>query len=495
MANPVFFDLHCHPGLKSFLTASKENDRVSCWNYINVKGLFGVIDRATGHMLDSNSSLSQLDKGSVSIAVVGLYAYERTMVKGILNKLESKILSLFRIKLLDYNLLHKLSSKKSNYYRVFRKVQKHLLSPRKVHPEYNLMKRFSDFDPDKLNVVLSIEGGHNLFSRMHHNGNAAHHVMKNFLELKNGKRRYFFFGPAHLETNPLCTHAYGMKMIDNKRFKPDGEAYGISSLGKSVIRKALENPGRILIDVKHMSLVSRLQYYEMLKNSEFDDVPIIISHAGVTGVSYKSMPIVKSELTGKWVKVEYRKPNGLMRTSFNPWSINLYDEEIDTIIKSKGLIGMNLDERILGTKQRRRKELTEYFSREDFRDFEDQVPGNGTGTLSRQITGTGRRKLFVSRRDVKHLCNNILHIVRVGGRDAWDHICIGSDFDGLVDTIDYYNNASELARLRLHMIKWLLAMARSDQGNFYYLNSSNVEKRVDSIMFANAFRFLKTNFN
>jgi microsomal dipeptidase-like Zn-dependent dipeptidase len=96
---------------------------------------------------------------------------------------------------------------------------------------------------------------------------------------------------------------------------------------------------------------------------------------------------------------------------------------------------------------------------------------------------------------VKHLSNNILHIVRVGGKDAWDHICIGSDFDGMVDAVDPYNNTVKLRKLREDMIEWLPKMANSDPNNLYYINYGNVEKRVDSIMFKNAFRFLKTNFN
>jgi microsomal dipeptidase-like Zn-dependent dipeptidase len=337
-----------------------------------------------------------------------------------------------------------------------------------------------------LNIVLSIEGGHNLFGKIAHNNNVDARVMRHFKKLKTGKRRYFFFGPAHLERNPLCTHAYGMKIIDDERFNPDGDSYGISDLGKRIIKKSLENPKRILIDTKHMSLVSRLQYYEMLKSDELEDVPIIMSHAGVTGVSYNSMPIEKCELTGKWFKVQYYKPAGLMRTTFNPWSINLYDEEIPIIIASNGIIGMNLDERILGTKQHTEEERTEYFSRKDFLDYWSQVPNNN-GTNK-------RRRRFIHQGDVKHLCNNILHIVKIGGPKAWDHICLGSDFDGMVNSVDPYNNTEKLTKLRNHMIKWLPRMAKSDPNNSYHINNNNVEKRVDGIMFENAYRFLKTNF-
>jgi microsomal dipeptidase-like Zn-dependent dipeptidase len=497
MSNPVFFDLHCHPGLKSYLTASREKDRISCWQLIDVRGPFGFVDRFfKGNMLDSSSSLSQLKKGNVSIAVVGLYAYERTMIKSILTKFQdTAILNRFRIKQLDYNLLRKLASKKSNYFRLFKGVQRHLLKAKRLQPEYNLVKKFSDFVPDKLNVVLSIEGGHNLFSRKPYR-NDGKRVMRNLSKLKTGKRRYFFFGPAHLERNPLCTHAFGMKIIDDEKFNPDGDAYGISNLGKRVIKKALENPHRILIDIKHMSLVSRLQYYDMLQNNDLGEVPIIMSHAGVTGVSYNSMPIDKCELTGKWFKVRYYKPAGLRHTAFNPWSINLYDEEIPVIIASNGIIGMNLDERILGTKQHSGKERTEYFSRKDFEDYWDQVPeDNSTNNQSRRYRRNNCNRWYMYHGDVKHLCNNILHIVKIGGPKAWDHICIGSDYDGMINGVDPYNDAEKLMRLRKHLIKWLPRMAKSDRNHSYFINDENIEKRVDAIMFENAYRFLKENFS
>ncbi|WP_162056343.1 hypothetical protein [Pontibacter pamirensis] len=40
---------------------------------------------------------------------------------------------------------------------------------------------------------------------------------------------------------------------------------------------------------------------------------------------------------------------------------------------------------------------------------------------------------------LRHLINTIFHIVKVGERlkqvDQWEHICIGSDFDGLINPI------------------------------------------------------------
>ncbi len=147
-------------------------------------------------------------------------------------------------------------------------------------------------------------------------------------------------------------------------------------LGNEVIKEALKEPERILIDIKHMSLEARKQYYEFLKEIIVRRISrYLISHGGVTGVSWDNKPVVCRKKYRDWIKVRYFKPKGLMRTKFNPWSINLYDEEIKKIVDSNGLIGLNLDERILGAKQKRPGERVEYFSPEEFndRDFRLQL--------------------------------------------------------------------------------------------------------------------------
>jgi len=500
MAALGFFDLHCHPGLKTFFTDKEETKRDTCWTYYNIKGFLGLVDRlCLGNMFDSGSSLTQLIRGNVSIAVVGLYAFERAMIEGEMFRVCKKsynILTLSgklkRNKRISYELMEQISRKDTSYFEMFEQVQTHLLRSQSIYPKFKLVNEFGDIDENMLNIVLSIEGGHNLFDRIPHNSNDDDKVLKNLNKLKTGNYRYFFFAPAHAESNPICTHAYAMKLLKDDRFLPDNMISGISDLGKEIIKTSLEQPNRILIDIKHMSLVSRLQYYELLKTPEYSNTPIIMSHGGVTGVSWKSMPIVSTEPTGFWEKVKYYKPAGLMRTSFNPWSINLYDEEIKIIIKSKGLIGLNLDERILGTKHSS-NQLSEYFSKKDFEDISNRAQVNdGSSDRNRQNYHKGRRRLFQYRRDVKHLCNNILHIIKIAGPEAWAHVCIGSDFDGMVNAIDPYNNAEKLEKLKRHMIKWLPKVALSDRKHFYFIN--NAEDRVNDIMFRNAFRFLEANF-
>ena len=480
MPDPVYTDIHCHPELKTFLSANVESERFDCWHNISLSNpnpstnlnLLALIDRLLlGNILESQSSLRQLNTTSGTIAISGLYALEKAMVNGDLINLLGGHVNLVKVawilkrlninKIIDYDLMKRISSPQTSYFVMFKEVRDHLLNSRTINPGYNLMDKIGDYDPNKLNLILTIEGGHNLFNNTAgsgYNGEAR----SNLKTLKMSGNRYLSLSLAHVERNPLCAHAYGIKLLHHDDFMPVG--CGISPLGKEIIDEALKQPKRILIDIKHMSLESRKQFYDILEREYISErIPILISHGGVTGVSWDNKPVVCRKKYREWRKVRYFQPKGLMGTKFNPWSINLYDEEIKKIVESDGLIGLNLDERILGTKQKRRGERVEYFSPEEFsrHDFRLQllrsiyawgmieIPSQQERHVRQIETGLAIqlieylrniimnpyrmsdfdectyncRKLYrvaaitvlISDKGIKHLCNNILHIVKVAG--------------------------------------------------------------------------------
>jgi microsomal dipeptidase-like Zn-dependent dipeptidase len=546
--NQPIIDLHCHPGLKTFMSANIEKRRRNCWKIVSPPPLLNLFDKLLLHnVLRSQCSLRQLNRYNGSIILAGIYASENGMItSGTSSKPGTKSILLRMAQYLNWTghfrkistkLVRRLSLPGINYFDLFNEMQEHLLRSRSRNRGYNLLNKIDDYKEKKLNVILTIEGGHNLCYQI--NGNAPDRVLSNLMEIKSWQNRYFFLGLAHLEQNELCTHAYGMKMINNQNFFPAGS--GITPMGMKVIKEALSDPHRILIDVKHMSIKSRLQYYSFLKENRFNDVPIIASHAGVTGVSYKNKPVLDYNLNGNRMEIQYFKTTGIVsETSFNPWSINLFDEDILTIIESKGLIGLNLDERILGTKQKRPDELVEYISIDEFdpndyqkiKSTDNAFPLQGNdlveynrlmdeledeindlyreidnGEISNRKFRTCLRKIkrkedrldkmpIVKRgrrlkqeNDIFHLCNNILHIIKVGGKEAWKHICIGSDFDGLINPIEGCANATRLDHLRKELKKWL-----PDLANKVGLPFQNVDETVDNIMFGNAYEFLKKHF-
>jgi microsomal dipeptidase-like Zn-dependent dipeptidase len=336
-----------------------------------------------------------------------------------------------------------------------------------------------------------------------------------------------------------------MKIISHPKLLPSGKE--ITPLGREVIKQALRRPGRILIDVKHMSLKARKEYYRILR-TDFpnENIPVIASHAAVTGTSYQNIKaFCQNAGDPGLIKVRYVMPSGhIAGTRFNPSSINLYDEEIDIIIRSGGIIGLNFDERLLGIKKRNDPDPTEYFSKAEVScsDFTEPLggaeaaeeelslleqridelestletnlesflisicddPGSFRNNIEmwRRIRNSFRelqrlrlreeRPLLKFERAINHLCNNILHIALAGGSAAWKHICIGSDFDGLINSLEVCRNARKYRSLSEALKIWLPISAGHNAPAYHI---TDIDSQVDDIMFGNAFRFLQNNFN
>lgn len=543
MANPAITNIHCHPELKTFLSADDEAHRLDCWQILNLPALLEIIDRIMlGNILESQCSLSQLNTVRGTIAQAGLYSLEKAMVNGDLIDILGTHVNLVKVALLlklkgypgiiDYNLMQRISLPQTSYFDVFIEDQEHLLKSRTINPGYNLMKKIEDYDPNRLNLILCIEGGHNLLSNATGN-NLTNDVLSNLRALKLSEHRYFFMCLTHVECNPLCTQAYAIQFLHHKNFMPVG--HGISQMGIGVITEALRRPNRILIDIKHMSLESRKQYYDILRRDySSQNIPILISHGGVTGVSWDNKPVVCWKKSDEWIKVRYFRPKGLMKTRFNPWSINLYDEEIKIIVESDGLIGLNLDERILGAKQKRQGKRIEYFSPEEFnrhnfkkqllrsifawepfeiltdedrntheieirlREYLQNIIMDHTHIYDFDGMLAEVERLYnllpaqiISDKGVKHLCNNILHIIKVAGDEGWKHISIGSDFDGLINAVDSCKNATQSNNLADKLVGLLPRMAATIPG---FPAITSIQQKVSDIMSGNAFSFLQKYF-
>lgn len=567
MPGPSIVDIHVHPDLKSFLSSNEEMNRTSCWQYLCNDPLIRAIDTLfLGNILESQSNLEQLNNVKGTIAIVGLTVVEKAMIKADLINLilfhinllrVSKILEITHAEnILDYELLKRTSRLRSRYFSVFDEMLSHLLLSKLIAPGFNLLDRISQYDPQNLNVILTAEGGHNLYKR-----NCGLRFRKGVIgslsSLKSGRFRFLFIGLAHHSRNALCTHAWSMKILHHRKFKPVGR--GITRLGRRVITDSLKDLNRpILIDIKHMSLESRKQYYEMLSRDAVlagRKIPVITSHTGVTGISYQERGrfVESCRRCCRWTKVLWKQPSGLLNTKFNPWSINLYDEEIIKIVESDGLIGLSLDARVLGARQEEKKDRIEYFSRKELRcsDLEysrvDQIRSphqvapptpellpftpeeSAVISLERKIRERlvrymkrvnkqpRRYKDFQYERngiladftelqsmkkqlnssnlshtdDIRYLCNNILHIVKVAGPEAWEHICIGSDFDGLVSSIECCRDVTGYDNLAQKLIQELPLMAAASPA---LAGIANINQKVDDIMSGNAYRFLQKYF-
>ncbi|ELR69043.1 hypothetical protein C900_05528 [Fulvivirga imtechensis AK7] len=479
----MYFDLHCHPSFKTFLSNRKEHKRTSCWETLNFD-----ID---ANILDSQASFKQLTKGKVKLAVVPLHSLEWGFARSGLIKLAAG-LSVH----IEKRFIQAIEKKEYGYNELMHAEHRHLVKFTNV-PAMNTVKLVNsmttDFDENdgKLHLILAAEGGHNFYD----DGQLVidtQEVLNNLRYFKDpANPRLLYVTLTHLTHSEYCTHAYGMKLINHNVFSPNKK--GITELGEKFIQEALDNTNgrRILIDIKHMSCVARMQYYK-IRQQKFPDAPIMATHMGVAGVSYKNKPIrkIKEKPAKNCVEVFYYRNPGSVDTYFNPWSINLYDEDIREIVKSGGLIGLSLDQRILGVGN----VSSEVFCPDEYTvaDFKPVKKPKYHVLDHQKYQDPEECKKW----HLRHLCNNLLHIIKVGSQEVgdkvWDHVCLGSDFDGLIDPINSCRNATEYPSLFGDMVQQLPVVA---QAMGVPLPPAQVQPRLRQFVYENAVKFLKKHFS
>ena len=469
-----FFDLHLHPSAKPFLQSACSSTGHNCWEYI---GSVTEADR-------SQSCLDQLKAGGVNLAVAALYPLEKPFLSG---------------QLTERSLPRRLPPHR-NYLDLVRREIQYLERSSSLDPangrSFRFLRDIGDYHPDQLNLILALDGGHCLIGS---NGSS----IKNLHRLKaQSGHRFLYMTLVQKTRTPLATHAYSLPQFNELyHFRPLG--FGLSSLGKKAIDLAYDdaNGQRTLVDIRHLSLVSRFQFYQYRRQQGYRDIPILASHTGVTGISWRHDSLRKYILKQRIidshnVAVKYRQPPGigsgsLSQTNFNPWSANLYREDILEVLESGGLIGLSMDQHALGTQGA----CGEFFS---CRDFNFIMSGFADHNHRKQaasevgLPDPGKRKDVNEIRHLRHLCNNILYIVRVGGTGAWKQMCLGSDFDGLMSPINFCTDASEYPKLEEGLIDMLPQMMAEDNSHQY--DESDLEQKVRGIMYDNALYFLRQHF-
>jgi microsomal dipeptidase-like Zn-dependent dipeptidase len=369
-----------------------------------------------------------------------------------------------------------------------------------------LLRLDADYNPHPsreniIAVVLTVEGAHALGCGQHsttsvneitewESVNDLQHpqtaqllarLRQNINKMKNWKGGLhcpLFVTFSHHFWNQLCGHSMSLANIMNKAFHQNpGMNRGMSRLGVEVLKDLLsdQNGRPVLIDIKHMSVDGRKWYYEFVRQYG-RPVPIVASHMGVTGVATMTTNPGDHEAMDE----SYEDP-GKPRV-FNDWDVNLFDDEIVIIHQSRGLIGLNCDQRILTGKK-----------------MVDSIT-----SISKRLVRDRKVKaedLLYRSIWAEPILANWLHIVNVIARHysydpqevqlAWQRVSIGSDFDGMINALDAYCHAEDFQRLRFVMIEKL----RLRQNFEPILKDQNPEALVDGLLYKNALRFLDSNFN
>lgn len=353
-------------------------------------------------------------------------------------------------------------------------------------PSNTMQKTISDIQHNLLDqdlvVVFTLEGTHSLTRKNHdisQNIFNEQEILTNVETLKNEQVPIFFITLAHHFDNGISAHAHSLPTLPfpippfdqetNMNKLVNGE--GISDLGKKVIHKLLnlnangddvEPVGkRILIDVKHMSAVSRKEYYEIIKKfnqlNPTSKIPIIASHVAYSGARGLDELILEMP----------NESNTSFKNNFLNWNINICDEDIIEIVASEGLIGLVFEQRVLGV---------------PFHPLTPNVDLNKPEFQSREVFKRHITAIIDAAKSINlHQFDSDIHTI-------WNTICIGSDFDGGIDPIQSYPTALHFGLFRDDLRQILSSF------NDCNIDNNNIDDVLDLICFKNCHKFLIKHF-
>lgn len=520
-----FFDFHCHPSLKQLLSAP--GVELTPWDDLKVKlkigRLFGRetyigINGLFNGVFNSQSNLTQMHRGAVNLAGIVIYAIENKIAQGIL---ERKIASLGKINLMDPTKFRSIADG-SNYYGWTKKTMDALVrnpKPNKAGTEANFkfinnIDEYNESDIDTIHGMVILEGLHNLCNDPF-SATAEEDFNINFDDfIKRYNCRILAVNIPHMQDFPGANHAFGMQLIKEESFYPGGS--GFTDWGKRLVKKMYDN--RILIDFKHMSFFTRTQLIAERNLQGFEDLPLICTHAGLTGCHsdqrYKFLNTRPKPANGAWRVRHHKLKGSVPNSAFNLSSINLYDDELVRIIRSKGLIGISLDQRILGFPTESvayqlndlpydQEFIGEHEAAFFFRGNNDPaeapffIPNDNI--LSGDEAGVHGENSYEYHH--YYFLNQVFHILQVAKKtgislkEAAGRICIGSDFDGLINPLDCCTSTDGMQAFKSYLRQILVKRNSFWTSLSIRRNEVDIDELLNGIFFNNGYTFLKSFFS
>jgi microsomal dipeptidase-like Zn-dependent dipeptidase len=504
-----FFDFHCHPGLKPQF--ADPATKPSPWDFIEArlaifKDISIGINPLFNEVLNSQSNLTQLWDSDVKLIGLILHAPEQKIGRVLSEK---KIVNKGQVNLIDKTQLAYLTTGVHSFELINEELRWLLSAPSPAGKKFKILTKANDFDEvitDTVFAAIIVEGLHCFFGDP--NAPDAKDIFtKNFNDFTNANT-VLAINLCHMQQNPFCNHAHGIQLFNPSFFYPTN--IGITKWGREVIQSMINK--KILVDIKHMSLKARWELYTWFTD-ENDDTkfiqPIICTHAGTTGISigaktnfFLNKPIDR----GSVYEVAHHKVKSRHADDcyHNCSSINLYDEDLEFIFLSGGIVGLSFDQRILGfADENVLADVTvphdvEYISHMEASFFFGPIDPTKLPVLeddSKTWEDTVFAELDPSLYESTHrrfLINNIVHMLWVANRHpkidikkAIKQICIGTDFDGLINAIDCCKNAGGLDQLKMDM--------RDELNEFLIaagLSSINVDVLLDNIFYNNGKNFM-----
>lgn len=477
-----FADIHCHPTLRAYNSPVVHGQR-NLWEKTYNQSFDTPISRwariQTKEILkESQANFYSFAKGNVRLIFDSLYPVE----KGFLNfrKVASMMVGknnadqvLRTVTGIDAHQLKQLRQNKDYFHELLSQYaflcKGQGQSPNGAH-RYKLVGNYADLEhtllheADTMAVVVTIEGAHAFNcglpgkKKKKLRRNMEEELSQNISIVKSWKYPPFFVNLAHHFYNQLCGHTRSFKPPIYTAFNQKrGLDKGITDLGWHVIHEMLatDNGPRILIDIKHMSVKARREYYRFVESynrlNPSDPIPVVCSHTGVNEFA---------TMAGSKKKAD--KPRKTKESKFHNWGINLSDEEIQIIHRSQGLIGIMLDKGLLASQS-----------------LLDHI---------RSISDPKEKKEAF----VELIARNIFQVVRaIGNRSAWDVLALGTDYDGLITHVDLYPDAASLPDFRTDLVEFLERRSYCQDLWFGYSPREMVQK----MMQLNTLAFMRRNFH
>ncbi len=491
----IFADLHCHPTMHPFaFKEAGKRKKNSLWSDNKPKKR----QRDSPYPEYFQTSMPALARGNVKLIVAALYPLEQSWLDpAIIGEGDiSDIIAKFFISHLPINYINTVQSDAFNYFEFLEKEYEFLkLENNKVHKvngedwKYVLVKDAMDIeqyesDENVIIVIPSIEGAHSLISgnadQVIHNPDVHKTTISNINKIKSN----WDYIPLYV----TMSHHFYNGMLGHARSIPDGAASfllhqqiglnePVNPRGEDVIDcllgigKFKGNGKRILIDTKHMSVSARIWYYNKIAKynegkAPSERIPIIASHMGFGNHE----TILDSIVLPDTDKTKYKNSE-----DFNPWSINLSKEEVRIIVSSGGIIGLNLDQRILSG---------------------EVIINEADKFSNREIKNNDKK---VVRFWTKQIGDNIIEIAKayidsveseVDKVKIWSSIGLGTDFDGMINPVDSFIVADEFQNL-------MDALKDYFDGNSDFEEISmglSVEMILEKIMYQNVYEFVIRNY-
>lgn len=499
-----FIDFHCHPSIKAFARSfrdqpgqqsTKIKNETSLW-YQDLPSLF---DKLKNYVLGLTnfiqSDATSLLQGRVSVVCLSFYPQEKGFFlnkagDGIISDTLTKLATEFGQERIDH--LQALDSYWNDLQLEMAFLKQRAGSNVTINGRsvsYAIARSYADIEAadtanklgeDTVLFVPTIEGAH-VFDQVmdchvdwktYPDGIPADKltmVLQRVNELRteqNGMIRPFFITFAHHFWNGLCGHEKSLGgVVRCIADQSNGLGQGISNAGRTVLKALLEDQKdangnsipRILVDIKHMSRKAREDYFSFLDTTlKGNSIPIIASHAGVTGLS---------------------APDGINQTPcskedlFMTESINFYDDELLRIEASGGIVGIQLDERRIGSKTALR---------------------HARGNITR------RDILFSWSRLVWNQIRHVAELLDMNNRYAWGTMCLGTDFDGIIDPINGYWTAASIDELDDYLLMHAYNYLKEINAPCPLVQAANrniaPEELVERVMTSNALNFLSKHF-